>query len=133
MAESSTNYHEPYELLPDGLKDMHRALVSIQEELEAVDWYAQRAAVCADDELKRILLHNRDEEVEHAFMLIEWMRRKDPQFAAMAKTYISSEGPILSVEEKATGKVAAEGGNGAAEKSAAFRGPGGIGSLIKTS
>jgi ferritin-like protein len=132
MAESSTNYHEPYELLPEGLKDMHRAIVSIQEELEAVDWYAQRAAVCADGELKDILLHNRDEEVEHAFMLIEWLRRKDPVFAQMASTYIASEGPILSVEEKAMGK-AAPGGDGGGGRTAALEGPGGIGSLKATS
>jgi uncharacterized protein len=133
MAESSTSYHEPYELLPEGLKDMHRALVSIQEELEAVDWYAQRAAVCADGELKDILLHNRDEEVEHALMLIEWLRRKDPVFARMAATYISSEGPILSVEEKATGKTATEAGEVGGVRTAAREGPGGIGSLKATS
>lgn len=127
MAESSTNYHEPFELLPEELKDMHRALISVKEELEAVDWYAQRAAVCADGELKDILLHNRDEEVEHAVMLIEWLRRRDPVFARMAQTYLSTGGPILSIEEKATGMAGGAGGEGG--RSAALEGPGGIGSL----
>jgi uncharacterized protein len=76
---SSVGYHEPIEELSDETRDMHRAIVSLMEELEAVDWYNQRAGACKDMELKAILAHNRDEEKEHASMVLEWIRRKDPQ------------------------------------------------------
>ena len=70
-------YHEPGEELSDATRDMHRAIVSLMEELEAVDWYNQRVDACRDQDLKRILAHNRDEEKEHAAMVLEWIRRKD--------------------------------------------------------
>lgn len=73
-------YHEPVGELSDQTKDLHRALQSLMEELEAIDWYNQRVDVCKDEELKKILLHNRDEEVEHAAMVIEWLRRRDAVF-----------------------------------------------------
>ena len=72
----STGYHEPMEELNDKVRDMHRAIVSLMEELEAVDFYNQRASVCKDPELTSILEHNRDEEKEHAAMLLEWIRRQ---------------------------------------------------------
>src|SRR5262245_39369985 len=75
---AAEGYHEPYEQLTAGTRDMHRALRSLMEELEAVDWYNQRVDVCHDDELKAILAHNRDEEKEHAAMVLEWIRRHDP-------------------------------------------------------
>ena len=100
---SSENYHEPEELLSEGTKNMHRAIVSLREELEAVDWYQQRAEATSDAELKGILLHNKREEIEHAMMVLEWMRRNDEGFAEHIATYINSSGPILEVEQGSKG------------------------------
>jgi ferritin-like protein len=97
---SSESYHEPVELLSESTKNLHRAIVSLREELEAVDWYQQRAEACADPELKAILLHNKDEEIEHAMMALEWLRRTDPVFARNIDTYLKAKGPITSVEER---------------------------------
>lgn len=91
---SSVGYHEPAEKLSAETRDMHRAIVSLMEELEAVDWYNQRANVCKDQELKAILEHNRDEEKEHASMLLEWIRRKDARFSKELKDYLFTEKPI---------------------------------------
>ena len=91
---SSTGYHEPIEELSEETRDMHRASVSLMEELEAVDWYNQRADACKDVELKAILAHNRDEEKEHAAMVLEWIRRKDPKFSSHLKDYLFSDKPI---------------------------------------
>lgn len=107
---SSESLHEPRELLSDEVLDRHRAIVSLMEELEAVDWYDQRAAACVDPELRQILEHNRDEEKEHAAMVIEWLRRNDPTFAAELKTYLFTEGSILEAEEAATGTTPGDGG-----------------------
>ena len=75
---ANEGYHEPVNELTDETRDMHRAITSLMEELEAVDWYNQRVDVCKDRELKAILAHNRDEEKEHAAMVLEWIRRRDP-------------------------------------------------------
>ena len=75
---ANEGYHEPIEELSDETRDMHRAITSLMEELEAVDWYNQRVDACKNDELKGILAHNRDEEKEHAAMVLEWIRRRDP-------------------------------------------------------
>ena len=91
---SSVGYHEPAEELSAETREMHRAIVSLMEELEAVDWYNQRANVCKDQELKAILEHNRDEEKEHASMLLEWIRRKDARFSKELKDYLFTEKPI---------------------------------------
>lgn len=91
---SSVGYHEPVGELSDETRDMHRAIVSLMEELEAVDWYNQRADVCKDEELKAILVHNRDEEKEHAAMVLEWIRRKDPAFSRQLKEYLFTEKSI---------------------------------------
>jgi ferritin-like protein len=91
---SSVGYHEPVEELSDETKDMHRAIVSLMEELEAVDWYNQRADACKDPKLKAILRHNRDEEKEHAAMLLEWIRRNDPAFSKQLKDYLFTKKPI---------------------------------------
>ena len=91
---SSVGYHEPVEELSSEARDMHRAIVSLMEELEAVDWYNQRADACKDEDLKAILLHNRDEEKEHASMVLEWIRRKDPKFSKELKDYLFSTKPI---------------------------------------
>lgn len=88
---SSVGYHEPIEELSAETRDMHRAIVSLMEELEAADWYNQRADACKDTELKGIIEHNRDEEKEHAAMLLEWIRRKDPRFSLMLKDYLFTE------------------------------------------
>lgn len=85
---SSDGYHEPLAELSDATRDMHRAIVSLMEELEAVDWYNQRADACKDPELKAILEHNRDEEKEHAAMVLEWIRRHDPRFSQELKDYL---------------------------------------------
>ncbi len=77
---SHEGYHEPIEELSDQTRDMHRAIESLMEELEAVDWYNQRVDACRDPELKKILAHNRDEEKEHAAMVLEWIRRRDSKF-----------------------------------------------------
>ena len=82
---SDTDYHEPATGLSDEASNMHTALVSLTEELTAIDLYNQRADVCADKELKAIMLHNRDDEKEHASMLLEWIRRNDPAFSSEMK------------------------------------------------
>lgn len=92
---SSVGYHEPIEELSNQTRDMHRAIVSLMEELEAVDWYNQRADTCKDTQLKAILEHNRDEEKEHASMVLEWIRRKDPKFSKELKDYLFTEKPIV--------------------------------------
>lgn len=91
---SSIGYHEPVEELSAETRDMHRAIVSLMEELEAVDWYNQRADACKDAELKAILEHNRDEEKEHASMVLEWIRRNNPKFSKQLKNYLFSDKPI---------------------------------------
>ena len=98
---SSVGYHEPIDELSDGTRDMHRAIVSLMEELEAIDWYNQRADACKDAELKAILEHNRDEEKEHASMILEWIRRRDVAFARMLKKHTGHSGPIVTEEEEA--------------------------------
>ncbi|MGB5063576.1 MAG: encapsulin-associated ferritin-like protein [Candidatus Competibacter sp.] len=84
-------YHEPVSELSDDTRDMHRAIISLMEELEAVDWYNQRVDACKDEELKAILAHNRDEEKEHAAMVLEWIRRKDSAFDKELKDYLFTE------------------------------------------
>ena len=91
---SSIGYHEPVEELSVEARDMHRAVVSLMEELEATDWYKQRAGPRKDVVLKAILIHNRDEEKEHASMLLEWIRRKDPAFSIQLKKYLLTDTPI---------------------------------------
>lgn len=91
---ANEGYHEPYEELSDETKDMHRAIISLMEELEAVDWYNQRIDCCKDDDLKKILKHNRDEEKEHAAMVMEWIRRRDPKFDQQLKDYLFTEDEI---------------------------------------
>lgn len=92
-------YHEPIEDLSAETREMHRAIISLMEELEAVDWYNQRVDACKDTSLKEILIHNRDEEKEHAAMLIEWIRRKDSIFAKELKDYLFTDKPITDHHE----------------------------------
>ena len=91
---SSVGYHEPIEELSNETRDMHRAIVSLMEELEAVDWYNQRVDACKDEELKAILAHNRDEEKEHASMVLEWIRRKDSVLSTQLKNFLFTDRPI---------------------------------------
>jgi len=88
------SYQESTTELSDEVKDMHRAIESLKEELEAVDWYNQRVDVCKDKELKAILAHNRDEEKEHASMIMEWIRRNDKAFEKEMKDYLFTDKPI---------------------------------------
>jgi ferritin-like protein len=87
-------YHEPVNELKDTTRDMHRAIESLIEELEAVDWYNQRVDVCQDAELRALLAHNRDEEKEHAALLLEWIRRHDAAFHKELSEYVFSEKPL---------------------------------------
>lgn len=96
----SETYHEPLELLSEETKEMHRALTSLVEELEAIDWYQQRAEACSDDRLRDILTHNRNEEMEHAAMALEWIRRMSPAFEERLRRYLFSSGDIVAEEEK---------------------------------
>lgn len=83
-------------------QDIHRAIVSLREELDAIDSYNQRAEMCNDESLKDILIHNRDEEVEHAVMLFESLRRTMPEFDECMKLYLFTEAPVTEVEKIAT-------------------------------
>ena len=91
---ANESYHEPIAELSDATRDMHRAIISLTEELEAVDWYNQRVDACKDLELKAILAHNRDEEKEHAAMVLEWIRRRDPVMDQELKDYLFTDKPI---------------------------------------
>jgi uncharacterized protein len=95
-------WHAPYELLKPETQDMARAIQSLMEELEAIDWYGQRVDLTQDDQLRRILEHNRDEEKEHASMLLEWIRRRDGKFDETLRTYMFTSGDILEVEQRQT-------------------------------
>jgi hypothetical protein len=95
---SATALHENSNDLPTDTRDLHRALSSLQEELEAVDWYRQRADACADSALKAILLHNMKEEMEHAAMLLEWLRRSNEDFNTLLQTFLFSKDDIHEIE-----------------------------------
>jgi hypothetical protein len=96
---SSEGLHIPRERLTEKARLLHYAITSLKEELDAVDWYRQRADDTEDDELRQVLLHNMREEMEHACMLIEWLRRNNSDFAGHIKTYLYSEGSLLAVEK----------------------------------
>jgi ferritin-like protein len=126
---SSESLHEPAELLAEPTKNMHRAIVSLVEELEAVDWYQQRSEACSDAELKSVLIHNKNEEIEHACMNLEWIRRNNPVFDAAITTYLKTSGPITAIE---AAQAHGGGGGGAASSGADSSSPStslGIGSL----
>ena len=122
----SETYHEPLELLSEDTKNMHRAIVSLREELDAVDWYQQRAEACSDEDLRAVLIHNRNEEIEHAMMVLEWIRRHSPTFDGNIATYLKSSGPIVQIESKQAG---GEGPVRAGEGSSIAASSLGIGSL----
>jgi ferritin-like protein len=125
---SSETLHESAEKIGAEAVDTHRAIVSLMEELEAVDWYNQRAKATSNPELRAILEHNRDEEKEHAAMALEWLRRTDPKFAQHLKTFLFSEGPITEIEAEVVHGAGGGGEEGGAP-TAAGDGSLGIGSL----
>ncbi len=100
MAQS-VGLHESPEVLSLQTIDRHRAITSIQEEFEAVDWYDQRVDAATDTELAEILAHNRDEEKEHAAMTLEWLRRRDPALDRHLRTYLFTSGPVTGIEKAA--------------------------------
>jgi ferritin-like protein len=97
---ASTTLHESADALSPRTIDMHRAVVSLIEELEAVDWYNQRAEATQDPQLQAVLKHNRDEEIEHATMTLEWIRRHMPKFDETLRLYLFTTGDITAIEEK---------------------------------
>ncbi len=117
-------YYEPYSELSSDARDFDKVVTSLMEELEAINYYNQRADVTKDDSVKAIMIHNRNEEIEHACMLIEWLRRKVPEFDEELETYLFTKAPITEVEAQATG---------VGETAAGGAAPGflGIGSLRK--
>jgi len=119
---SSEALHEAPDLLSETTKNLHRAVVSLIEELEAVDWYTQRAEACSDADLKAVLIHHRNEEIEHAMMNLEWIRRHESAFDERMRTYLFKAGDILQIE------AAAEKGGAAAAPAGAERSLG-VGSL----
>jgi ferritin-like protein len=125
MAQSA-GFHENVDLLKPATLDYHRAIVSLTEELEAVDWYNQRVDAANDEELRAILAHNRDEEKEHAAMVLEWLRRHDAGFDARLHQYLFIDQPIVQKEEELNqAEAAGNRQNGSAERGGAL----GIGSL----
>jgi ferritin-like protein len=95
----SEGYHEPLELLPERTRNLHRAIVTLIEELEAIDWYQQRAEACSDRALVAVLVHNRNEEIEHAMMTLEWIRRHCHELDAQARKFLFSTGEITARED----------------------------------
>jgi len=108
MAEDSAGYHEPLDVISQKTRELHRAFVSVIEELQAIDWYAQRAEATQDAELRALLVHNGNEEREHAAMLLEWIRRHDPAFEAHLRRYLFRDGQIVPDADQRE----AAGGNG---------------------
>jgi ferritin-like protein len=107
---ASDTYHEPLELLSEDTRNLHRAIVSLVEELEAIDWYGQRSEGCSDANLKAVLAHNRNEEIEHAMMVLEWIRRRNGDFDAAMRKYLFTAQPITAIEEGTASGAAAAGG-----------------------
>jgi uncharacterized protein len=118
MPTGSTTFHEAEERLAPATRDMHRAIVSLMEELEAVDWYQQRMDATDDGELREILQHNRDEEKEHAAMVLEWIRRRDPTFDAKLREYLFSPGSIVGRERAVEAKDVGANGSARSKNSA---------------
>ena len=112
MAASSATFHEAAESLSGEVKDRHRAIVSIMEELEAIDWYDQRVEGATDAELAAILAHNRDEEKEHAAMVLEWLRRRDPKLDEALRTYLFKEQSVLEIEHSVESGAGGGAGDG---------------------
>jgi len=108
----SSVYHESASELSPQARDVHRALTSLIEELEAIDYYQQRADVTKDEALKGVLIHNRNEEIEHASMILEWLRRLIPEFDQDLHTYLFTSGNITDVEKGAKSESPSQAGDG---------------------
>jgi ferritin-like protein len=132
MASASASLHEDEGKLNPKTIDQHRAFVSLQEELEAADWYNQRVEAATDPELAAILAHNRDEEKEHAAMVLEWLRRGDPKLDEHLRTYLFTEGSLLDIEAAAEGGGEGAGGGEKSGGGAPADSSLGIGSLRGT-
>jgi ferritin-like protein len=102
MPDNSSTLHEDASVIGSEVVNRHRAIASIMEELEAVDWYGQRVAATDDPELAQVLAHSRDEEKEHAAMTLEWLRRHDPELDAALRLYLFTEGSLIELEHQAT-------------------------------
>jgi hypothetical protein len=100
---SHESNHESPELLSEETRNLHRAILSLCEELQAVDWYQQRAEACSDEALRAVITHNKNEEIEHAMMILEWIRRRSPVFDANITKYLNSTGPITTIESGGEG------------------------------
>ncbi len=100
MAAGSANYHEPVSELSDRTRNMHRAIVTLVEELEAIDWYQQRIDSSTDEGLKKIFAHNMNEEKEHASMSLEWIRRQDKDLSEKLSGYLFTDKPIVKEEKE---------------------------------
>ncbi len=94
---ASEGFHEPLELLDETTVDHHRAMTSLCEELEAIDWYDQRVKATSDESLAAVLAYNRDDEKEHAAMALEWLRRRDPALDANLRKFLFTSGPITEL------------------------------------
>ena len=116
---ASEGFHEPLELLYEASFDHHRAMTSLCEELEAIDWYDQRVKATSDESLAAVLAYNRDDEKEHAAMVLEWLRRRDPALDANLRKFMFTTGPINEIGAAA----------GASDSDAGASGSRGIGSL----
>jgi uncharacterized protein len=103
------DYQEGFEKLPEDVRAVHRAIKSLMEELEAVDVYHQRLAVSEDAALRGVLAHNRDEEIEHAAMLLEWLRRRMPGWDEALRTYLFSDGELAGLEARQKARAASSG------------------------
>lgn len=124
---TSETLHEERSKLNPKTIDRHRAIASLMEELEAVDWYDQRVGATDDEELRAILAHNRDEEKEHAAMVLEWLRRNDAKVDEHLRTYLFTKGDVTEIEEEA--ESGGGNGDGGAGGSSSADGSLGIGSL----
>lgn len=117
MGENSATLHESESVLRPETVDRHRAIASLMEELEAIDWYDQRVEAIGDPELRDILVHHRDDEKEHAAMLLDWLRRHDTRLGLELDTFLYSPDAIASeiAEKAAEGAAAGAGASGQAE------------------
>lgn len=127
---SSEGWHEDYERLSPATRELHRAITTLIEELEAIDWYQQRADGCDDDALRAVLVHNKNEEIEHAMMTLEWIRRASPDFDANVRTYLLQAGPITEIEgARKAGKTSGAPGLGGRDEGEGAGPSLGVGSL----
>jgi uncharacterized protein len=103
-----SDYHESWDALPEAARDIHRAISSLKEEIEAVDWYHQRVVMCSDPSLQKILAHNRDEEIEHAVMTLEWLRRNMPKWDENLRRYLFTSAEVTEIEDAEVGSGSGE-------------------------